>query len=201
MIFDPTTLDNQSIHKLLVGGITPRPIAWISTLSVDGIHNIAPYSFFTVASTNPPVLCFTQIMPQTGTDKNTLGNLLDTKECVVHIVNSALLEQMNLSCKPLPADESEFDFANIQSCASHSVAPLSVQDAPVRYECTLRDIIRISDEPSGGSMVLLDVKSIYVHDELENNGMINQKALDSIGKMGGNLYSTTQELLEIARPE
>lgn len=200
MIFDPATLDNQSMQKILVGGITPRPIAWISTLSIDGINNIAPYSFFTVASTNPPVLCFTQIMQQSGSNKDTLGNLLDTKECVVHIVNSNLLDQMNLSCKALPPNESEFDFAKITTCPSHGVAPLSVKDSPVRYECTLRDVINISTEPAGGSLVLLDVKNIYINDALLNDGMINQKALDSVGKMGGNLYSTTNDLIDLARP-
>ncbi len=200
MIFDPDKLDNQSMQKILVGGITPRPIAWISTLSIDGINNIAPYSFFTVASTNPPVLCFTQIMQKSGSNKDTLGNLLDTKECVVHIVNSKLLEQMNLSCKALPPNESEFDFANISTCPSHSVAPLSVKDSPIRYECTLRDVININTKPAGGSLVLLDVKNIYVNDTLLNNGIINQKALDSVGKMGGDFYSTTNELLNLARP-
>jgi len=102
-------LSTSDIYKLLVGGITPRPIAWISTRSEQGVDNIAPYSFFSVASVNPPILSYTQVNPQTDSDKDTLTNLLATKECVVHIVNSETMHKMNLSCAGLPPEKSEFE--------------------------------------------------------------------------------------------
>ena len=95
MIFDVAKLESQEKYRLLNGGITPRPIAWISTRSRDNIDNLAPYSFFTVASCNPPVLLYTQVTQRSGIDKDTLQNLIETGECVVNIVNSALLEKMN----------------------------------------------------------------------------------------------------------
>jgi flavin reductase (DIM6/NTAB) family NADH-FMN oxidoreductase RutF len=126
MIFDVSVLENQEKYRLLNGGVTPRPIAWISTRSPEGIDNLAPYSFFTVASCNPPVLLYTQVTQRSGIEKDTLQNLMATGECVVNIVNSTLLEKMNLTSASLHKDESEFDFANVERCASDQVMPRSV---------------------------------------------------------------------------
>ena len=200
MIFETSDLEANDIYRLLVGGISPRPIAWISTLSVDGVANIAPYSFFNVASCNPPILWYSQVNPRNGQDKDTIRNLIDTRECVVHIVNSALLEKMNLSCALLPPEQSEFDFANIEAEPSHRVAALSVKDAPIRYECQLREVLQLSTLPSGGTVALLDVKSIYVDDRLWDGQIIDQQQLDSVGKMGGDFYSLTTDLRKLTRP-
>ena len=134
MIFNTSELATNEIYRLLVGGVAPRPIAWISTLSVDGVANIAPYSFFNVASCNPPILWYSQVNPRDGQNKDTLRNLIETQQCVVHIVNTALLEQMNLTCASLPAEQSEFDFAQIETEPSQTVLALAVKHAPVRYE-------------------------------------------------------------------
>ncbi|MBA6222788.1 flavin reductase family protein [Colwellia sp. MB02u-18] len=200
MIFDVSVLENQEKYRLLNGGVTPRPIAWISTRSTEGIDNLAPYSFFTVASCNPPVLLYTEVKQRSGIEKDTLQNLMATSECVVNIVNSALLEKMNLTSASLNKDESEFDFANVERCASEQVMPRSVKDSPIRYECSLREIIPISDLPTGGTVILLDVKCVYVRDDLYEDGNINQKLIDSVGKMGGNHFSLTAKNIELKRP-
>lgn len=200
MIFDVSTLDNQDKYRLLSGGVTPRPIAWISTRSIEGVDNLAPYSFFTVGSCNPPVLVYTQINQQNGNNKGTLHNLLSTGECVVNIVNEALLEKMNQTSTILTNDESKFDFANVERCTSERVKPCSVKASPIRYECTLREVISISDLPTGGSVILLDVKSIYVHDDLFNEGNIQHTLLDSVGKLGGNYFTLTNNQVELTRP-
>jgi flavin reductase (DIM6/NTAB) family NADH-FMN oxidoreductase RutF len=200
MIFDVSELEIQQKYRLLNGGITPRPIAWISTRSSDGIDNLAPYSFFTGASCNPPVLLYTQVTQRNGDDKDTLRNLMDTGECVINIANSELLEKMNQTSASIRFDESEFDSANVASCSSHAVTPLSVKGSPVRYECTLRETISVSDLPTGGTVILLDVKSIYVQDDLYENDEINQDLIDSVGKMGGDLFSLTSETVELNRP-
>ena len=200
MIFDIEELESQDKYRLLNGGVTPRPIAWISTRSRDDVDNLAPYSFFTVASCNPPVLLYTQITQRNGINKDTLHNLLETGECVVNIVNSALLESMNQTSASLDSNESEFYFAKVESCASVKVKPRSVKDAPVRYECTLREVIPVSDLPTGGTVILLDVKCIYVRDDLYQNGVIDQQRIDSVGKMGGDYFSLTTENVELTRP-
>lgn len=200
MIFDVSTLNNQDKYRLLNGGITPRPIAWISTRSQNNIDNIAPYSFFTVASCNPPVLLYTQVTPRDCIDKDTLNNLKETHECVVNIVNEPLLKKMNLTSTSLSINESEFNFANVASCCSVKVTPKSVKNSPVRYECTLREIITVSDLPTGGTVVLLDVQAIYVQDDLLQDGKIHQKLLNSVGKMGEDNFSLTTEQVTLNRP-
>jgi flavin reductase (DIM6/NTAB) family NADH-FMN oxidoreductase RutF len=210
MIFEVSELENQQKYRLLSGGVTPRPIAWISTRSRDQVDNLAPYSFFTVASCNPAVLLYTQVTQRSGIDKDTLQNLIDTGECVVNIVNASLMEKMNQTSASLNRDESEFEFASIERCESHSVTPKSVKESPVRYECTLRDVLPIGgvtsndqtndEQPIGGTVVLLDVKFIYVHEALYEGDSINQKLLDSVGKLGGDLFSVTSKSIDLKRP-
>lgn len=200
MNFDISEIETQEKYRLLTGGITPRPIAWISTRSKDGIDNLAPYSFFTVASCNPPILLYTQITQRSAVDKDTLQNLQETGDCVVNIVNSNLLEKMNMTSANIGTDQSEFDHAAVKHTPSLKVTPLSVKESPVRYECTLREVITVSDLPSGGTVVLLDVKSIYVRDDLYSNGIINQDIIDSVGKIGGDSFSLTTKQLDLDRP-
>jgi len=200
MNFNLSELGIQEKYRLLSGGVTPRPIAWISTRSKSGVDNIAPYSFFTVASCNPPVLLYTQVTQRSGIDKDTLQNLKETGECVINIVNTHLLEKMNLTSASIDIDESEFDFAGLEHSTSNVVNPLSVKESPVRYECTLREIINLGDLPTGGTLVLLDVKFVYVRDDLYSTEGINQALIDSVGKMGGDGYSPTSQSIALNRP-
>jgi flavin reductase (DIM6/NTAB) family NADH-FMN oxidoreductase RutF len=200
MNFDILELGIQEKYRLLNGGVTPRPIAWISTRSKDGVDNLAPYSFFTVASCNPPVLLYTQVTQRSGIDKDTLKNLLETGECVVNIVNSHLMEKANQTSVSINIDKSEFDFADVEKVASKTVKSFSVKESPIRYECTLRETITLGDLPTGGTIVLLDVKSVYVRDDLYDDGSINQELINSVGKMGGDGFSLTSTYVELKRP-
>lgn len=201
MFLDLTDNSNHSVYSYLVGGISPRPIAWVSSLSEKGVANIAPYSFFTVASCNPPVLSVTQVNPRDNANKDTLNNLLATKECVVNIVSHSLVDKMNQSCANYPRDVSEFDAANIQRTPSQLVSVPSVAASKVRYECKLREVITISDEPSGGQMMLLDVVGIFLDDTVLVNGYIDPTRLDAVGKMGGDYFSTTKDKFALKRPQ
>ena len=193
-----TALENQ---RLLSGGVAPRPIAWISTISADGVHNLAPYSFFSIASCNPPILRFTHIQARTAVDKDTLANLQATQECVVNVVPEDLAEQMNQTSTNLPPEQSEFDWANVVACESAAVKALSVTDAPVRYECHLREVLTLSTEPMGGKVIFLDVVSIFVRDDcVTQEGFIQTKKLNIVGKMGRDWYNTTHDLFEMKRP-
>jgi len=192
--------EKPSIYNLLVGGITPRPIAWVSTLSAGGVANIAPYSFFTVASVNPPVLSVTQVNPRDKQNKDTLTNLITNKECVVNIVSEQQVEKMNQSCANYSPEVSEFIAANIESTASQTVKPLSVASSKVRYECTLREVITISEQSAGGKMMLLDVVGVFIDDSVLIDGYIDPNALNTIGKMGGDHFTKTTELFSLKRP-
>lgn len=200
MYLNTTQLTAQENYRHLVGGIIPRPIAWISTISATGVTNLAPYSFFTVASCNPPVLLYTQITPRSGKNKDTLANILATKSCVINIVSAALLEKMNATCESFPPEISEFSAAGIESCESRFVAAPAVAASKVRYECALREVIQVSSEPSGGSVVLLDVLGIYVADDVRVQSDISHDLLDAVGKLGGDGYAYTRETTALARP-
>ncbi|MGB2708999.1 MAG: flavin reductase family protein [Pseudoalteromonas nigrifaciens] len=201
MFLDLTENTSQNVYSYLVGAISPRPIAWISTLNSEGIANIAPYSFFTVASCKPAVLSVTQVNPSDKTNKDTLSNLMATKECVVNIVSQELVEKMNQSCANYPSDISEFDAANIAQAPSLLVNAPSVAGSKVRFECKLREVISISNEPGGGKMMLLDVVGICINDSVMSNGYIDPKLLNAVGKMGGDYFSTTKDKFVLKRPQ
>lgn len=201
MYFEFAKLDTpQEIYHLLIGGVCPRPIAWISSLSSKGVMNLAPYSFFTVASCNPPVLSITQITPRDRLAKDTLINLQETGECVVNIVSTEQVNKMNETCADYPHDTSEFLIAGIEQVPSVSVSPPGVKDSKVRYECRLKELFSVSDLPSGGKLMLLDVIGVHVDDRIFISGSIDPSFLDAVGKMGGDYYSFTRELFELKRP-
>lgn len=200
MNFDPNHIETIQTYKLMVGSITPRPIAWISTLSSTSVLNLAPYSFFTVASCNPPVLAVTQVNPRDRAAKDTLTNLQATKECVVNIVSEELAEAMNASCGDYAPDVSEFAAVGIESIPSLRVQVAGVKAAKVRFECALREVVTISSLPMGGHMMLLDVVNIFVDESVLVEGQIAPHLLNAIGKLGGDLYSTTHNRFEMVRP-
>lgn len=205
MFFDLATSNPPLAYRLLTGGVVPRPIAWVSTRSASGVDNLAPYSFFTVASVNPPVLMVTQVNPPNRpadrADKDTLTNLRQTGECVVNIASSQQLAVMNACSGEYPPEASEFDVAGIARAASQSVAVPGVADAPVRYECKLREIVQIAPTPMAGSMMLLDVLGIHVNDAVLQGDAIAPALLETLGKLGGDAYCTTQGGQQVlARP-
>ena len=200
MNFDPLNIETLQTYKLMVGGITPRPIAWISTLSGAGVLNLAPYSFFTVASCNPPVLAVTQVNPRDRAAKDTLTNLQATNECVVNIVSEELAELMNASCGDYAPDVSEFAAVGIESEPSQRVHVSGVKAAKVRFECVVREVLAVSSLPMGGHIMFLDVVNIFVNESVLVEGQIAPHLLNTIGKLGGDLYSTTHERFEMARP-
>ncbi len=153
-----------------------------------------------MANCNPPVLLYKQVTQRSSIDKDTLQNLRATGECVVNIVNTALLEKMNLTCASVAIDKSEYDLAQVKQSTSCKVDAFSVAESAIRYECTLREVISVGDLPAGGTIILLDVKSVYVRDDLYSDDGINQTLIDSVGKMGGDSYSHTSHCISLNQP-
>ncbi len=201
MYLKTADLSTAELYPLFVEGIIPRPIAWISTLSSTGLDNLAPYSFFTVASCSPPVLAITHINQTNQQAKDTLVNLQQTKNCVVNVVSANQAEDMNGSCAAYAAEVSEFSALGIESVSSKFVASLSVKKSKVRYECRLRETIVISNLPAGGILILLDVIGIYIDETIYKEGHINAKLLNAIGKLGGNDYAKTADQFSLQRPQ
>jgi len=201
MLLETQSATPLELYRLLVGGIVPRPIAWVSTQNSAGLSNLAPYSFFSVASCNPPVLTITNIASSNKLAKDTLTNLLATKECVVNIVSASQVNEMNQSCAPYSEAQSEIDEIGIQTIASKTVAPLSVKGSAVRYECRLREAITLSEQPMGGILILLDVLAISVENSVLKEGLIDADLLDAVGKLGGNDYCNAKADFMLLRPE
>jgi flavin reductase (DIM6/NTAB) family NADH-FMN oxidoreductase RutF len=198
---DPSAISPQQCYQWMVGAVIPRPIAWVSTLSAEGIPNLAPFSFFTVASVAPPVLAFTQVNPRNRPEKDTLANLRATGECVVNVVSHALAAVMNQTCADYPPEIDEFQAAGIVAAPSKLVAPAGVAASPARFECRLREVLQFSDQPSGGQMILLDVVQIVVSEAALREGRLAPDLVDAVGKMAGDGYSMTRERFDMARPQ
>ena len=200
MEISPEGRSNQDIYKILSGTVLPRPIAWVSTVDTSGNINLAPFSFFTVASVNPPILCFSPLLQENSIEKDTLVNIKQTSEFVVNIVSYALAQAMNRTSAPYPSEVSEFDVAGVAAKQSTLVKPPCVADSLVNFECKLQQIIPFGSEPRAGNLVLGKVCNIHIHPDIVRNGEVDSKSLDAIGRLGGNMYTTIRDCFEMERP-
>ena len=193
-----------AFYQLASNAIQPRPIAWVSTQSADGITNLAPFSFFTVACVAPPVLSLTLTWRRAGPglspEKDTLRNLRTTGECVINIVTEALVAVMNQTCGDYPPQTSEIAALGIATTPSQQIAPPGVAASPVRFECRLRQLIPLGEGPGSSHVVLLDVVHVYADDAILSNGMIDPEKLASVGKLGGDGYARTDTRFSLPRP-
>lgn len=198
---DPAQIAAPDIYKLMIGMIVPRPIAFVSTLDAAGIRNLAPFSYFTACSSNPPVVCFCASV-RTGPrpHKDTLENIRATGEFVVNIVSEEIAEQMNLCSAEVPPEIDEFELSGLTPMASDLVKPPRVAESKVQIECRLRQILVISEEPGGGSLVLGDVLSFHIEESLLDGYKIDPEKLKAIGRMGGPTYVRTRDRFEMQRP-
>lgn len=192
----------QELYKLLVGSVVPRPIAFVSTVDTDGIRNLAPFSFFTVASANPPVLCFTvSTRPADRPKKDTLRNIEATGEFVVNIVSEEFKEKMNQTSAEVAPEVDEFALSGLTPIASELVRPARVAESHVQMECRLQQIIRVSERPMGGTLVLGEVVRFHVRESLIENFRIDPAKLRAVGRMAGTTYVHTGDLFDMDRPK
>jgi len=188
---DPTAMPARKVYELLTMLVVPRPIAWVSTLAVDGTPNIAPHSYFNIMSNAPPVVHFTS-----AGEKDTLRNVRSTGEFVINIVSRDLLEHMNLTAADFPAHEDEFDWANLDQTPSSVVKVPRVARARAAMECTLRQVLEIGN----GRMAFGDVVRIHTDDDLWVDGEIPPERLDAVGRLGGSAYQVLDGVVRHARP-
>jgi flavin reductase (DIM6/NTAB) family NADH-FMN oxidoreductase RutF len=196
----------QDIYKLLVGSVVPRPIAFVSSMDADGIRNLAPFSFFTVASANPPIVCFCPMMRAAAkgglqSTKDTLRNIIATREFVVNIVSEEFAEKMNACSAELPPEIDEFLVSGLTPVASDVVRPPRVAESHVQMECRLQQVIHVSTEPLGGSLVLGEVLRFHVSESLLDNFRIDPEKLQAIGRMAGATYARTRDRFDMERPK
>jgi flavin reductase (DIM6/NTAB) family NADH-FMN oxidoreductase RutF len=200
MEITPDMMKSAELYRILTGCVLPRPIAWVSSVADNGILNLAPFSFFNVASVKPPVLGFSPLVDEIRQDKDTLANIRETGEFVVNIVSHKLAEKMNQTSAAYASDIDELDCAGLAAVASATVRPPGVAESLVRFECRLRQLICFGSDPYAGSLILGDVCHIYVHEDIYSDGIVDVDRLDAFGRLAGNFYTTTRDRFAIARP-
>ena len=201
MIVDPGSTDPSSVYKLLIGSVVPRPIAFVSTISTDGAFNAAPFSFFTVASSNPPVVVFTVGNRATPDPrKDTLRNITTARDFVVNIVSEEFGQKMNLCAGDYPPEVDEFQVSGLTPVPSDLVKAPRVAEGHVNMECRLLYTISMSGLINGGNLVLGEVVRFHIDDAYFNNYRIDQDKLRAIGRMAGNSYTRTEDRFDMIRP-
>ncbi len=201
MQIDPASTSPRDVYRAMVSLITPRPIAWVSTLSPHGISNLAPFSFFNGIGANPPSLLFCPANNRHGKKKDTLLNVEATPEFVVNIVPFALARPMNDTSEELPYEVSEFKKVGLATEPSARVKPPRVKDSPIHLECVVHQILNLGAGPLGANVVIGRILLIDVADSvLGSDGQIDPQKLDTIGRMGGSAYTRTTTLFDLPRP-
>ncbi len=207
MIVDVGQIDSESLYKILIGSILPRPIAWVSTVSKERVSNLAPFSFFTVASADPPILCFSPANKEASIDgevvavpKDTLSNIRQTEEFVVNIVSRQLAEKMVQSSGEYPSAVSEFDAVGLTPLASRMVSAPRVGESLINIECRLYQILEFGHHPGAGNLVLGRILCIHLDESVYKNGKVDLDILQPVGRLGGNQYCPVSERFEISRP-
>ena len=202
MTIDPSATETLNVYKLMIGAIVPRPIAFVSTLSQDGIRNLAPFSFFTGVSANPPIICFCPMRREGAHPrKDTLRNISDTREFVVNVVSEEIAQAMNTTSGEYPPEVDEFELAGLTPIPSDLVKPPRVAEAHVHMECRLYLWMEIGALPLSGNLVLGEVVRFHVDDRYVDNFRIDPDQLRAIGRMGGASYTRTLDRFDMQRPK
>jgi flavin reductase (DIM6/NTAB) family NADH-FMN oxidoreductase RutF len=202
LTFDPQSMVPKDVYKLLIGAVVPRPIAFVSTLDLNNVRNLAPFSFFTVASSNPPVVVFCTSVPSAGRAmKDTLRNVLDTREFVLNIVSEDFAEKMNHCSATVPPEVDEFQLSGLTPVPSDLVKPYRVAESQIQMECRLMQVVTVSDKPNGGNLVLGEVVRFHLAETVSNNFYIDPDQLRAIGRMAGATYCRTTDRFELPRPK
>ncbi|HCE85858.1 MAG TPA: flavin reductase [Bacteroidetes bacterium] len=188
--YNPYDLPLRDRHRLLTGAVGPRPICWASTLSKEGNANLAPYSFFNLFSSNPPIIVFSSNRRgRDNTTKDTYHNLLDNGEVVVNMVSYDLVHQMNISSTDYAENINEFSKAGVTPIASEVVKPFRVKEAKVQLECTLEDTKHLGNEGGAGTLFICAIQKIHIHTSiLAEDGLIDSQKIDLVGRLGRNDY-------------
>ncbi|MAP34606.1 flavin reductase family protein [Vreelandella lionensis] len=200
VLLEKAPLSAGVLYRLLSGSVCPRPIAWVATQDKRGNANLAPFSFFNVASIDPPVLAFSPLLDGSAQPKDTLRNLNEVEECVVHVGTEGLIEALNTTSASLPRGEDEFVLAGLEKAAMPGVSVPRIAAAPVAFGCKLVDVIRFGDRPLAGSLVLVQVVAIHADDSVWDGRHVNMEILQPIGRLAGSDYVRITDRFSIERP-
>lgn len=201
---DVSSGETAGLYQYLSAAVTPRPIAFVSTVDQNGNKNLSPFSFFNVFSINPPILIFSPVRRvRNNTSKHTLDNVLQVKECVISLVTKNIAQQVSLSSCEFDAETNEFEKAGFTEINSDLVSPPRVKESPINFECKVNDVIHLGEEGGAGSLVLCEVLKMHIDESiLDENNAIDPFKLNIVSRLGSNWYgeTTKESLYEIVKP-
>lgn len=200
MKIDPASLDAREVHGLLMGCVTPRPIAFVSTIGENGGYNVAPFSCFTLMSMHPAILGFAIGRRRGGGKKDTLVNIEYSGDFVVNVVSEPIAQAMNQAAGDYPIDVDEFKEAGLTPVASDRVRPPRVAESPIQLECRLSQIMEFGTLPRIHNFIVGEIITVHVQDDLMADGVIRADRIKAIGRLGGDFYCRTQDIFEMKRP-
>ncbi|MER2109224.1 MAG: flavin reductase family protein [Solibacillus sp.] len=202
MFIDPQKLSERDNYKFLIGSIIPRPIAFVTTKSEEGVVNAAPFSFFNIVSSNPPLISVS-IQRPAGRVKDTARNILAMKEFVVHIVDTTNVEKVNETAAVLPPEESEIPRAGFTLIDSTNIQVPAVAEAKVRFECKLEQALELggAGEYPGCDLLIGKVVAYHIDEELYADGRIDAEGLAAVSRLAGDDYAEIGRTFTIARPK
>lgn len=196
MIVDPKTIPAGDMYRLMISVIVPRPIAFVSTVGVNGSFNVAPFSYFN-AITNEPPLVGISTTRRRGEPKDTLRNIRETGDFVANIVNEPLLQRMVQTSGDWPVDVSEFELTGLTPVPSVVVRSPRVKECPVSLECRLFQEIPLGE----AYFIVGEIVQVHVDDGVLTDGRVDVEKLKPIGRLGGDGYSIVRDVIHHARPK
>lgn len=188
--YEPKDLTVREVHRLLLGGVAPRPIALVSTISIDGINNLSPFSFFNAFGANPPIVAFSP--SRRGRDaslKDTYNNLMATKECVIQSVTYSMIEQVSLASAEFPSEYDEFVKSGLTPIESDLVKPKRVKESPFQMECKLLEMKSFGEGGASANLAICEVLKFHVEGNILTDGLIDPTKIDLVARMSGDFYS------------
>jgi flavin reductase (DIM6/NTAB) family NADH-FMN oxidoreductase RutF len=201
---DPKSLAVPVLQKYLQNSIAPRPICFASTIDKDGNPNLAPFSFFNIFSSNPPIAVFSPAFSgRTGAAKDTLLNVREVPEVVINVVNYEMVHQTSLASSPFAKGVNEFVKAGFTPLASDLIKPFRVKESPIQMECKVNDIIALGDKGGAGNLVICEILRIHISEDVLNAEQhIDTKKIDLVARMGDNWYcrANGEALFEVQKP-
>ena len=201
MIIDPKEQSFQDNHKLMIGSIIPRPIALVSTISNEGIKNLAPFSYFNGVCSKPPTIMFSPARRGwDGKEKDTLKNIRQIKEFSINLVSESFVEKMVVCGTDYEPEIDEFNMANLTPISSKKIKPPILKESKIKFECILNQIIQIGNNKAGGGFVVIgEIILFHINDEIYKKGHLDLQSFNPVGRLAGNWYSRITNNFEIIR--
>jgi flavin reductase (DIM6/NTAB) family NADH-FMN oxidoreductase RutF len=202
MEIDVSKTDVVDVYHFLVGLVTPRPIAWVTTISESGVVNLAPFSFFNTFGANPPVVVFSPTLSRELKKKDTLLNIESNGEFCINASTTSHADLVNLSSKPLRPDESEIELTGLDTLPCEKISVPRLTAVPFSLECKTMQILPIGSGPISANLIIGEVLHMHIDDAfLGEDGLPDPNTIQTIGRLGGDYWCHTTDLFQLDRPQ